>query len=238
MVSPVVVCHQLRSPENLASIARSMANFGFTELILSDPQTHEFRASGRMAVKADSVMETFAVAQTLDEALSGVVYAVGTTSRTQLKRFTPLSPEEAVAKLASHAARGKVALVLGGEKRGLSDDELARCQDVLVIPTPGPQPSMNLSHAAAVLLYLCSRQGAVEPASVPGAPLGLVHRLEAKMKDALLAAEFLNPQAPEHVLGELVRSLVRHELTEREAQIWLAAFEHLRRHLSPSSASR
>jgi len=238
MVSPVVVCHQLRSPENLASIARSMANFGFTELILSDPQTHEFRASGRMAVKADSVMETFAVAQTLDEALGGVVYAVGTTSRTQLKRFTPLSPEEAVAKLASHAARGKVALVLGGEKRGLSDDELARCQDVLVIPTPGPQPSMNLSHAAAVLLYLCSRHGAAAPASEPGAPLGLVHRLEEKMKDALLAAEFLNPQAPEHVLGELLRSLVRRELTAREAQLWLAAFDHLRRHLSPSSASR
>ena len=94
MVSPVVVCHQLRSPESLASIARSMANFGFTELILSDPQTHEFRAAGRMAVKADSVMEEFSVALTLDEALKGVVYAVGTTSRTQLKRFTALTPEQ------------------------------------------------------------------------------------------------------------------------------------------------
>ncbi len=238
MVSPVVVCHQLRSPDNLAAIARSMANFGFSELILSDPQTHEFRAGGRIAVKADSVMDSFSVAQTLDEALTGVVYAVGTTSRTELKRFTPLTPEQAVAKLGEHAARGKVALVLGGEKRGLSDDELARCQDVLVIPTPGPQPSMNLSHAASVLLYLCSRQGVAAPAEQPGAPLGLVHRLEAKMKDTLLAAEFLNPQAPEHVLFELSRSLVRHHLTQREAQVWLAAFEHLRRNLSPSNASK
>jgi tRNA/rRNA methyltransferase len=238
MVSPVVVCHQLRSPENLASIARSMANFGFTELILSDPQTHEFRAAGRMAVKADSVMEEFSVALTLDEALKGVVYAVGTTSRTQLKRFSALTPEQAVEKLAAHSARGKVALVLGGEKRGLSDDELARCHDVLVIPTPGPQPSMNLSHAATVLFYLCSRQGAPVPADQPGAAMALVQRLEAKMKDTLLTAEFLNPQAPEHVLGELVRTLVRHGLTEREAQIWLAAFEHLKRNLSPSSASK
>ena len=131
-----------------------MANFGFSDLILSDPQTHEFRVAGRIAVKADSVMETFQVAQSLDEALQGVVYAVGTTSRGELKRFTPLTPEQAVDKLAQHAARGKVALVLGGEKRGLSDDELQRCQDVLVIPTPGPQPSMNLSHAASILLYL------------------------------------------------------------------------------------
>lgn len=236
-MNPVVVVHQLRSPENLAAIARSMANFGFTDLILSDPQTHEFRAAGRIAVKADTVMDQFQVAQSLDEALSGVVYAVGSTSRTQLKRFTPLSPEEAVGKLAAHAARGRVALVLGGEKRGLSDDELSRCQDVLVIPTPGPQPSMNLSHAATVLLYLCSRHEAPPPAPTPGAPLGLVKRLESRMQDALLAAQFLNPQAPEHVLTELTRSLVRGQLTEREAQVWLAAFEHLRR-LSPSSASR
>jgi tRNA/rRNA methyltransferase len=96
---------------------------------------------------------------------------------------------------------------------------------------------MNLSHAATVLLYLCSRQAAPVPAELPGAPLGLVKRLEEKMKDALLAAEFLNPQAPQHVLHELTRSLVRNQLTEREAQVWLAAFEHLRR-LSPSSASR
>ncbi len=239
MLSPVLVCHQLRSPENLAAIARAMANFGFKDLILSDPQTHEFRVAGRIAVKADQVMDQFQVAQSLDEALTGVVYAVGTTSRAQLKRFTPLLPEQAVARLATHAARGKVALVLGGEKRGLSDDELSRCQDVLGIPTPGPQPSMNLSHAASILLYLCSRHDAPPPAETPGATLGMIKRLESRMQEALLAAEFLNPQAPEHVLTELSRSLVRGQLTEREAQVWLAAFEHLKRlKVSPSSASR
>jgi len=163
MVSPVVICHQLRGPENLAAIARVMSNFGFDQLVLSDPQTHEFRAAGHIAVKAEGVLEKFAIAQTLDEALSTVVYAVGTTSRTKLKRFTPLTPEQAVERLAEQAARGKVALVLGGEKRGLSDEELARCHDVLVIDTPGPQPSMNLSHATGVLLYLCSRQAPAAP---------------------------------------------------------------------------
>lgn len=238
MLNPVVVCHQLRSAENLAAIARVMANFGVTDLTLSDPQTHEFRAAGRIAVKADAVLERVQVAQSLDEALGPVVYAVGSTSRTALKRFpVTLSPEQAAERLSTHAARGRVALVLGGEKRGLSDEELARCQDVVIIPTPGPQPSMNLSHAATVLLYLCSRQASPAPAEAPGAPLALVQRLEARMKDALLAAEFLNPQAPGHVLAELTRSLVRHQLTLREAQLWLAAFEHLRR-LSPSSASR
>ena len=128
--------------------------------------------------------------------------------------------------------------MLGGEKRGLSDDELSRCQDVLVIPTPGPQPSMNLSHAASILLYLCSRHEAPVTAETPGATLGMIKRLEGRMQEALLAAEFLNPQAPGHVLAELSRSLVRGQLTEREAQVWLAAFEHLKRLKTPSHASK
>jgi tRNA/rRNA methyltransferase len=233
MVSPVVICHQLRSPDNLGSIARAMANFGFDRLVLSDPQTHDFRGAERLGVNADSVLERFSVAATLDEALATCVFAVGTSSRTQLKRFTPLTPEAGIARLAQHSARGPVALVLGGEKRGLSDDELSRCHDVIVIPTPGPQPSMNIAQAAAVLLYLCARQGAPEQQETPGAPLGLVKRLEEKLREALTLCEFVNPQAPDHVLRELTRALVRGSLTQREAEVWLAAFEHVRRNVKP-----
>lgn len=230
MWQPVVVCHQLRSAENLGAIARLMANFSFAELILSDPATHDFRGAEKLGVGAEAVLGRFAVAQTLEEALGGVVYAVGTTSREELKRSAPLSPEEGAARLAKHSARGKVALVLGGEKRGLSDEELALCQDVVVIPTRGAQPSMNIAQAAAVLLYACAREGrAPREAAEPGARLETVRALERKLEAALLACEFLNPQAPGHVLHELSRALVRGSLTQREAELWLSAFEHVRR---------
>jgi tRNA C32,U32 (ribose-2'-O)-methylase TrmJ len=80
---PLIICHQLRSPENLGGIARLMSNFGLTELVLSDPQTHDFRGATRVGVGAETVLGTFAVARGLDEALTSVVYAIGTTSRTQ-----------------------------------------------------------------------------------------------------------------------------------------------------------
>lgn len=230
MWHPVLICHQLRSPDNLGAIARVMANFGLSELILSDPATHDFRGAERLGIKGEAILDTFAVARSLSEALSGVVYAVGTTSRTRLKRFTPLTPEEGIAKLAEHSARGKVALVLGGEKRGLSDEELACCHDVLVIPTPGPQPSMNIAQAAGLLSYLVARSQVerVTPRE-PGARLETVQALEKVMREALLASEFLNPQAPDNVLKELSRCLVRGALTQREAELWLAAFVHLAR---------
>jgi len=234
MVRPVVICHQLGSPENLASIARVMANFGCSELILSAPRTSDFRSADRMAVHAEGVLDSMVVVPTLDEALKGVVYAIGSTSRDQIRRQTPFSPETAAQKFAQHAGLGKVALVLGGERRGLSDDDLSRCHDVVVIPTDDAQPSMNLSHAAAVLLYLCTRPEAPPPAAEPGAQLQLVQKLEVLMKDTLLHAEFLNPQASQHTLMELTRSLVRGGLTEREAQVWISAFTHVKRWLKPA----
>jgi tRNA/rRNA methyltransferase len=125
-----------------------------------------------------------------------------------------------------------VALVLGGEQRGLSDEELAHCAEVLVIPTSEVQPSMNLAQAAGVLLYLCGREGAknpVPPAPEPGARIGTLNALSQRMREVLLTAQFLNPQAPEHVLHELELTLFRARLTQREAELWLTAFKHLER---------
>lgn len=227
-----VVLHQTRSPDNLGAVARVMANFGFSRLVLSEPATYAFRGAERLAVKGEAVLAGMAVAPTLTEALAPCVWAVGTTGRTALRGRVPLGPEEAVQKLAEQAARGPVALVFGGEKRGLSDDELALCQDVLVIPTDAAQPSMNLAQSAAVLLYLCRRAALparAESAPEPGARLGTVEALRRLMDSTLLEAGFLNPQAPEHVRRELERSLLRGALTQREAELWLGAFKQLGR---------
>ncbi|MCP3097261.1 RNA methyltransferase [Myxococcus sp. K15C18031901] len=237
-----VVLHQTRSPDNLGAVARVMANFGFGRLVLSDPATYSFRGAERLAVKGDAVLERMAVARDLPEALKDCVYAVGTTSRTQLEGRAALSPEDAVRRLAEESVRGRVALVFGGEQRGLSDEELARCEDVLVIPTSDVQPSMNLAQSSAVLLYLCHRQGlgapvAAQEAAEPGARLGTLDALAKRMREVMLAADFLNPQAPEHVLNELERTLMRAKLTQREAELWLTAFKHLGRAVARGSAS-
>lgn len=225
-----VVLHQVRSPENLGSVARLMANFELSDLVLSDPRTFALRDAEKMAIRATPVLEGMRLCNTLDEALGASVYAVGTTSRAPEGR-TVLTPEEGIARLAQASVRGRVTLVFGGEKRGLSDEELARCQDVVAIPTGSTQPSMNLAQAAAVLLYLCAREGraASAPEAPEGARLETVAVLERRMGEVLLQAGFLNPQAPEHILRELLRTLTRGDLTQREAELWLTAFKQLGR---------
>src|SRR5262249_20186490 len=233
-----VVLHQIRSPDNLGAIARLMANFGIRKLTLSNPATSAFAAAGKLAVGAESILDHLQLHRSVADAVSHAIFAVGTTSREPRNRGV-LDPEEGIRRLASKAEGGPVALVLGGEKRGLSDEELGCCQEVIRIPTSTAQPSMNVAQAAAVLLYLWQgQQRATPPAKTTpaGAKLELMQRVEALMDEVLLDAGFLNPQSPKRTLRVLIESLTRAGLSPREAEMWLAAFRQLRRAVSLGSS--
>jgi tRNA/rRNA methyltransferase len=229
-----VVLHQIRSPDNLGAVARLMANFGLEKLALSDPATYGFTAAKKLAVGAEPLLDHLRLYRSLPDAVGHAIFAVGTTSR-RLRNREVLDPEDGVRRLAKNARQGEVALVFGGEKRGLSDEELAWCQEVIRIPTLGTQQSMNVAQAAAVLLYLCHRERRSAPlAAKPEAraPLSLVNQLENLMEPVLAHAGFLNLQSPERALRVLFRPLLRGEITRREVEMWLAAFRQLRRALN------
>jgi tRNA/rRNA methyltransferase len=227
-----VVLHQVQSPDNLGAVARAMANFDVTGLWLSAPETQDFAEAGKLGVRAGHVLGALRVVSGLPEALADCVYVLGTSSRRAVERRASVDPETGVARLMAAAARGPVALVLGGERRGLSDAELDVCQDVAVIPTGEVQPSMNLAASAAVLLYLVARADGAAlrvPEAEPGAPRELVDVLRVRMRRALLAADALNTQNPDAVLEEMLRTLERGGLSLREAELWAAAFKQLAR---------
>lgn len=54
--------------------------------------------------------------------------------------------------------RGRVALVLGGEGPGLTDDILARCDERVSIGMASPVESLNVSAAGAILVYAARGQ--------------------------------------------------------------------------------
>jgi tRNA/rRNA methyltransferase len=227
-----IVLHQIQSAENLGAVARLMANFDFPVLRLSDAQLEDTGAANRTAVHAAHVLASAERAARLEDAVAEAVYVLGTSGRDALRGRTPVSPEEGVERLRAAAARGPVALVLGGERRGLSDEELALCQDVACIPAPGAQPSLNVAQAAAVLLYLASRADEVPSPAVtpdPGAPQALREVLRRRMERALRAADGLNPQSPLPVLDEMLRALDRARLSQREAELWAAAWKQMAR---------
>ena len=227
------VFHELRSPENLGSIARAMKNFGVPELVLAAPLTYAFGEAEKLAVKSADLLDRMRVERELKPALAPYVFVAGTTSRTLPDRPS-LNGEQLAIRLNEERQRGPVAVLFGSEKRGLSDSELELCQAVVTLPSQPPQPSINVAQSAAIIAYELGKLVAPTPAT-PSVPTAATReRMEAlfsSMQAVLLQAGFLNPQNPEDILDELRRLLDRAHTSEREAQLLLTAFTKLERAL-------
>jgi tRNA/rRNA methyltransferase len=149
-----VVLVSPRNPLNIGAAARAMANFGFERLAVVAAYAPHWREA-RSAVGAPELLADAAETKTLAEAVRRCTLVVGTGTLTYRK---PEQPVVALPELAQLVRRevergGRVALVFGPEKHGLTREDLSYCHLMVEIPTDARQPSMNLGQAVAVCLY-------------------------------------------------------------------------------------
>jgi tRNA/rRNA methyltransferase len=136
-----------------------MANFGFRDLSVVAPYEPHWREACS-AVGAEDLLQDANVSTTLAEAVAACTLVIGTGTLTHRKPEQPVVPLPLLAPLvaAELVKGGRVALVFGPEKHGLTREDLSWCQLLVEIPTDSHQPSMNLGQAVAVCLYeLASR---------------------------------------------------------------------------------
>jgi len=142
-----------------------MANFGLSDLVVVEPYEPVWQET-RSAPGAEKIVQNARAVSTWEEAVEGCSIILGTSS------FHQRPFAHAVIELpnmnrhfASYAASEHLALVFGSERSGLSNEELARCQAIVRIPTRREAPSMNLGQAVAVLLYEWGRSAWEAPAA-------------------------------------------------------------------------
>lgn len=132
-----------------------MKNFGFSDLVLLNPC--ELGMPARiMSVHAYDIIENAMIKFSLSDALKGSNIIIGMTGlpgKTENKHFRipAYSPGQLKEKLSGNS--GVISLVFGREDAGLRNEELEICDMIVNIPTSPVYPSMNLSHAVAVVLY-------------------------------------------------------------------------------------
>lgn len=199
-----------------------MGNFGFSCLRLVNPYEPSFREA-RSAVGASELLRRAEVYKSVAAAVADCQLVVGTTAARNRELHHPLKPLADGARLIRRRlARGRVALLFGSEKRGLSNQDLSHCQWLLHIPTDEKHVSMNLGHAVAVCLYEIARN---EKLRIPAdklqlAAAGEVERITTMLLDVLNATGYLNPRSAS-ANDEKIRRLVRRlKLAESDAQLF------------------
>jgi TrmH family RNA methyltransferase len=256
-----VVLVSPRNPLNIGAVARAMANFGFSHLTVAAPYAPHWREA-RSAVGAPDLLQNARETNSLAEAVADCTFVAGTGTRRHRK------PEQRVVSLSALApimeqqlARGgRIALVFGSEKHGLTREDLSFCHVLVEIPTDANQPSMNLGQAVAVCLYELASRGSFSgkemtsdlapsrPTPPPdeqlaahlrlGAPSGILDRLAGLIEQSMTAAGYspLSMQeANRHDLRLLLRRLAP---SDHDARRILGLFRRILWRLGRSSSPR
>ncbi|MDB5186579.1 MAG: hypothetical protein JWM07_51 [Candidatus Saccharibacteria bacterium] len=153
----IVIAHNIRSTHNVGAIFRSSEGFGVSKIILSgytpyphvqdDPRLpHIFRKLTdqihKSALGAEEIVPfEYQELPDIDRLKKAGYTVVG------------LEQDERSNMLPNYHPPEKIALLLGEEVKGITDDMRDVCDDLIEIPMVGKKESFNVSVATGIALY-------------------------------------------------------------------------------------
>lgn len=213
-----------RNPLNIGAAARAMSNFGVHRLRLVNPYGVAFREA-RSAVNAGEVLKQAGEFKTVAEAVADCSLVVGTTAVRNRALQHPLRELDLNAgrSIRKQLLTGRVALLFGSEKIGLTNEDFSHCRWLVHIPTHEHHISMNLGQAVAVCLYELARGEAHEPATadIKPATAGQTEQIAALLLEALNASGYVKPGTDAVTEKKVRRLLLRLNLETMDAKVLL-----------------
>jgi len=149
-----IVLMEPRKQENLGAIARCMKNFGFSQLILIEPKCKIGITAKKVAKHAQDVLQKGKSVNRIY--LKKYDYVIGTTAILGTDYNIPrnaISAKLAAEKIATLPESIKIAILLGREGSGLTNEEVEACDMLVTIPASKKYPTLNLSHSLCILAY-------------------------------------------------------------------------------------
>jgi len=153
--APLFVLVDPQMGENIGAAARAMLNFGVSGLRLVNPRDGwPNPKAAAMASGAGLVIDDARVFSELDEALADCCYVIAATARRRELPLPVFDPARAAREMRGRVSAGQTcAVVFGGERNGLSSDDVARADAILSVPVNPAFASLNLAQAALITAY-------------------------------------------------------------------------------------
>lgn len=227
-------------PGNIGGAARAMKNMGLGRLYLVSPKDFPSDKATWRSAGATDVLEQAVVTETLDEAIEGCGLVVGTSARERRIPWPLLDPRECGVQVMSEAAHHEIALVFGREDRGLTNEELHKCNFHVHIPSNPDYSSLNLATAVQVITYevrmawLMAAQGKTLSHHQWDFPPAEAQSLDAyyqHLQETLVELGFLDPDNPKQTMTRLRRLYNRVRLDQMELNILRGVLTATRNHI-------
>jgi tRNA/rRNA methyltransferase len=160
--SPVIhftfILIEPEEPANIGAAARAMNTMGHSDLRFVRPKADHLGEKARvLAHGSQHILEGATVYDDLRSALHNIDLACATTARHRLEKHHYVSIRELPAVLqAKGEGLQQVAIVFGGERSGLSRQDIALCDLLTTIPQSCTYPSLNLAQAVMIFSYVFS----------------------------------------------------------------------------------
>ena len=221
---------------NIGSTLRAMKTMGFGNLCLVNPKKFPSEEVTALAANASDLIDTVQVVNSLEEALDGCNLVVGTSSRDRKVPWPNESIISASPKIIAEADKDNTAAILfGREDRGLTNDELQRCNLHVRIPANEDYPVLNVAMSVQVICYqllidktLCSEVKKNTHWDVPLAETNHVNRLIEHFTEVAEKLEVFNKGNPRQIGARIKRLFTRIGLDEMEVNFmrgFLSAIE-------------
>mgnify|MGYP003131234387 FL=1 len=240
-------------PGNVGAAARAIKTMGFTDLCLVNPEHDNVTRHPdaiALASGAGDVLEQASLVPNLEAALAPLTMAFAMTARERVLGPPVCDIREAAILSQSHVSthpEGRVGIVLGTERSGLTNEHIAQCQRICHIPANPAYSSLNVAQALqlaawelryalsnmpcaaekidspARINYVQNDHGETHPADPEaGDALASQAKINAFLKhwqEALIQIQFLNPTYPKKLIPRMHHLFGRNQMTNDEVDM-------------------
>ena len=218
----VVLC-ETSHPGNIGAAARAMKTMGLSRLVLVNPKHFPHADAEAFASGALDVLRAAVVRDSLEEALSGTVLAVASTSRHRDLTHEVVDCREACKRMVQVASHDEVALVFGPERTGLTVRDVNKCQLIAAIPANPDYASLNLAQAVQVFAYELRMSAGGMATRAPQSSVPATHDevegFHRHLEEVFHASGFLDPKEPKRLMQRMRRLFARSRLEKEEVSI-------------------